>query len=278
MSVRRRMLPVGWYPGTARECEKEISDFLKGFDLSEGKWIAGVAPHAGWGFSGKAAARVVKTLSSSGPVDRVVIFGGHLPGGHSPIAYMEELWETPFGPQDLDANFTYKLVDEGHAIPADRGFSDNTVEIQIPLVRYFFPNSKIIAIHSPSSEKAIELSRIVKNLLVQNGLKAVFLGSADLTHYGPNYGFSPKGTGLSSVKWVKEENDKVLIEKALNMEAVELMREAPIRQNTCSAGPIASIIEIARLNGVRQGTLLGYYTSYDVMPGPSFVGYASIVY
>ncbi len=278
MSVRRRMLPVGWYPGTARECEKDISDFLKGFDLPEGKWIAGVAPHAGWGFSGRAATRVIKTLSSGGPVERVVIFGGHLPGGYNPVAYMEETWETPFGPQDLDTDFIYILVNAGHASPANQGFSDNTIEIQVPLVRYFFPGSKIIALHSPSSEKAIALSRTIKTLLDENGLNAVFLGSADLTHYGPNYGFSPKGSGASSLKWVKEENDRALIDKAVNMEAIDLVREAPIRQNTCSAGPIASVIEMARLHGINRGRLLEYYTSYDVLPGPSFVGYAAIVY
>jgi AmmeMemoRadiSam system protein B len=278
MNVRRRMLPTGWYPGAAKECEREIADFLRGFETPEGKWIAGVAPHAGWGFSGRAAARVIKTLSSGGAVDRVVIFGGHLPGGYSPVAYMEEAWETPFGIQDLDAEFTYHLVDEGHAIPVDRGFSDNTVEIQVPLVRYFFPDSKIIAIHSPSSEKAIDLSRTVKSFLDENRLTAVFLGSADLTHYGPNYGFSPKGTGASSLKWVKEENDRLLIKNAINMNAIELIKEAVIRQNTCSAGPIASVIEIARLNGINLGKLLDYYTSYDVLPGSSFVGYAAIVY
>lgn len=278
MNVRRRMLPIGWYPGTAKECEREISHFLRGFEAPEGKWVAGVAPHAGWGFSGRASAKVTRTLSSGGPVDRVVIFGGHLPGGYGPIAYMEEAWETPFGPQILDAHVTYSLVNGGHASPVERGFSDNTVEIQLPMVRYFFPESKVIALHSPSSEKAFDLARNVKSLLDENGLKSVFIGSADLTHYGPNYGFVPKGTGASSLRWVKEENDRTLIEKAIKMEAVELIRDAAIRQNTCSAGPIASVIEIARLNGINLGRLLDYYTSYDILPGPSFVGYAAIVY
>ncbi|MGC8657441.1 MAG: AmmeMemoRadiSam system protein B [Desulfomonilaceae bacterium] len=278
MNVRRRTLPTGWYPGTAKECEREILHFLQGFELPEGKWNAGVAPHAGWGFSGRASAKVAKTLSSGGSVERVVIFGGHLPGGYDPIAYMEDAWDTPFGPQDLDADLTYRLVNEGHASPVERGFSDNTIEIQLPMVRYFFPGSKVIAVHSPSSERAIELARNVKGLLDEKKLKSVFIGSADLTHYGPNYGFVPKGTGAASLRWVKEENDRTLIEKAINMEALDLIKEARIRQNTCSAGPIASIIEVARLCGSSIGRLLDYYTSYDILPGPSFVGYAAIVY
>lgn len=278
MNVRKRRLPVGWYPGTSKECEQEITDFLRDFSPPKGNWVAGVAPHAGWGFSGRGAAKVVKTLSLRGVVDRVVIFGGHLPGSHEPIAYMEESWETPLGSQFMDADFAYKLVNGGHATSAAAGFADNTIEVQVPFVRYFFPDAKIIAVHSPSSEQALNLARAVKSFLDDDGLTAVFLGSADLTHYGPNYGFTPKGTGAPSVKWVKEENDRVLIEKAVNMEALQLVKEAPIRQNTCSAGPIASVIAIAGLYGVGRGTLLEYYTSYDVMPGSSFVGYASIVY
>lgn len=278
MNVRKRMLPAGWYPGEAKECERELSNFLRGFESPEGAWIAGVAPHAGWGFSGRVAARVIKTLAAGRHVDRVVIFGGHLPGGYGPIAYMEEAWETPFGLHDLDVEFAYRLVEGGHAAPASGEFSDNTIEIQVPFVKYFFPDSKIIAVHSPSSENAIELSRIVKSFLDHKKLTAVFLGSADLTHYGPTYGFSPKGTGASSLKWVKEENDRLLIENAVNMDAMEVIKQSIIRQNTCSAGPIASVIEIAKLNGINRGKLLDYYTSYDVLPGPSFVGYAGIIY
>jgi MEMO1 family protein len=278
MSVRRRMLPAGWYPKSADECQKEINGFLDGFNPPEGHWIAGVAPHAGWAFSGLAAAKVVKTLSLKGDVDRVVVFGGHLPGGYAPIAYVEDGIETPFGVKPIDMECTLKLVNSGQAVAAGSDFSDNTIEVQLPLVSYFFPNAKFVAVHSPSSEEAINLARNVKTLLDEKGLSAVFLGSADLTHYGPNYGFSPKGTGASSVKWVKEENDQILLENAVHMRANELIKDASIRHNTCSAGPIASIIEIARLHGVNQGKLLDYYTSYDVMPGSSFVGYASIVY
>ncbi len=278
MSVRRRMLPTGWYPRSADECQKEINGFLDGFNPPEGHWIAGVAPHAGWAFSGLAAAKVVKTLSLKGEVDRVVVFGGHLPGGYAPIAYVEDSVETPFGVKPLDKESTLELVNSGQAAAAGSDFSDNTIEVQLPLVSYFFPNAKIVAVHSPSSEEAIKLARNVKTLLDEKGLSAVFLGSADLTHYGPNYGFSPKGTGASSVKWVKEENDQILLENAIHMRSNELIKDASVRHNTCSAGPIASIIEIARLHGVNQGKLLDYYTSYDVMPGSSFVGYASIVY
>lgn len=278
MTMRKRALPRGWYPGTADECNKEIDVFLQGFTPPEGTWHGAVVPHAGWYFSGKAAAKAISTVAASGAVDRVVLYGGHLSGTSEPIVYTEEWWETPLSPQPMDARLAAQLVTGGKAVAASRMFSDNTVEILLPLIRRFFPDTPLLAVHAPSSMNAVSLAKAVSELLTAHGFTAAFIGSADLTHYGPNYGFAPKGVGKSAVRWVKEDNDHALVERALAMDAETLLSDARVKHNTCSAGPIAAVIASVAGLGVRQGTLLDYYTSYDVMPDASFVGYAAIVY
>jgi MEMO1 family protein len=278
MSTRKRSLPRGWYPTSEDECQRQIREFLSGFSPPEGHWTGGVAPHAGWAFSGKAAARVVRTLAGSSQPDRVVIYGGHLSGSSDPIIYTDEFWETPVGLQRLDSLVSEDVVKRSYAIPAPSHYSDNTVEIQLPLVKHFFPSASVIALHSPASERAIRLGLELETLLAEKGLAAVHIASADLTHYGPNYGFTPRGTGPSAVRWVREENDKSLLDKALSMDAKGLLRESHSRQNTCSPGPIASVIAAESSRGVKQGHLLEYYTSYDIIPSSSFVGYAGIIY
>jgi AmmeMemoRadiSam system protein B len=277
MSTRRRILPAGWYPDSAEQCEEEIGEYLRGFNPPDGEWIGGVAPHAGWYFSGRAAVRVISTIARSRQPDRIVLYGGHLNSGN-PIIYTEDSWDTPFGPQPLDSAFAADLISRREAVPAGRGFSDNTVEVQLPLIGHFFPNTPVIAVHSPSTEGAVVLGSAVHSLLNEKGLSAVFIGSADLTHYGPNYGFAPQGGGASAVKWVKEENDRSVIDKALAMDAVGLIQDVRSKHNTCSAGPMASVVTSASRCGIRRGTLLEYYTSYDIMPGSSFVGYAGILF
>ena len=278
MAIRRRILPQGWYPGSAAECKSDIEKFLEGFNPPDGDWVGGVAPHAGWFFSGRAAARVFATLAKSGKPDRVVVFGGHLGPSSMPVVYPEDSWETPLGEVRMDTSLADALVERGNAKAADSRFADNTVEIQIPFVRHFYPEVPMIAIHSPSSEQALKLSQAVDDLLDEKRLKAFFIGSADLTHYGPNYGFSPKGTGSEAVRWVKEENDRSVIDKAIAMDSVGVLEDARVRHNTCSAGPIASVMASAARRGKKEGALLEYYTSHDIMPGSSFVGYAAIVY
>jgi MEMO1 family protein len=276
--MRKRVLPRGWYPASAAECNRDIDDFLAGFTPPEGLWRGGIAPHAGWFFSGRAAARMICALAAGRKPDRVVIYGGHLPGGAEPVVYTEGSWETPFGPQAMDRNLAADLVSSGEAVAAYSDFADNTVEIQLPLVRRFFPDVRMIAIHSPASERAVRLGAAVSSLLTARGLTAVYIGSADFTHYGPNYGFSPKGTGAAALRWVKEENDRSLIEKALSMDAPGVLTEASAKRNTCSAGPIASVMTSVSALGVCEGKLLEYYTSYDISPDVSFVGYAAILY
>ena len=278
MSTRRRALPGGWYPTSALECDKNIAGFLEGFRPPAGTFVGGVAPHAGWYFSGKAAARVMKTLAAPSKPDRVVVYGGHLGARNKPIIYMEDEWETPFGPVKMDPDIARELSASGEAMPAAARFADNTVEIQMPLVKNFFSDVPVIAVHSPSSAAALQLSSALDAALKNRGLKAVYIGSADLTHYGPNYGFSPMGIGLEAVAWVKNENDRSLIDRAVAMDSTALLEEAAQKHNTCSAGPIASVIASAASRGVSRGRLLDYYTSYDIMPDSSFVGYAAIVY
>jgi hypothetical protein len=271
-------LPPGWYPSNPNECRKEIEGFVSEFTPPEGKWVGAVAPHAGWYFSGRAAARAIKALSADQKPDRVVVYGGHLAGGYDPIAYTDDAWETPLGPLTLDTAISGELVSCGQAVAAAKGYSDNTVEILLPLVKHFFGDAAVIAVHAPASDKAMQMAAAVHRLLQSKGLAAVYIGSADLTHYGPNYAFSPKGTGSAAVEWVKNENDRSLIDKALAMDAPGVVQDAKNRHNTCSAGPIAAVIAAAEKHGVKQGRLLEYYTSYDVMQNTSFVGYAAILY
>lgn len=278
MKTRKRMLPSGWYPVTARDCEFDIRNFVNGFSPPEGEWVSGIAPHAGWYFSGKPAARVLKTLAAKRTPEVAVIFGGHLSGDHRPIVYTEDAWETPFGNLTMDAVTADQIIAETGAIRAPDTFADNTVEIQLPLVKWFFPKSTLIAAHAPASIEARSFAISLCHLIKQKSLTAVFLGSADLTHYGQNYHFTPKGTGIGAVEWVKKVNDRSLVDKALAMDAQGVLDDARKLQNTCSPGPIVSAMTCASIHGSKEGHLIDYYTSYDIMPGSSFVGYGAIVY
>jgi AmmeMemoRadiSam system protein B len=109
------------------------------------------------------------------------------------------------------------------------------------------------------------------------GRKTVVLGSTDLTHYGYNYAFTPKGSGPEAVQWVKNENDKRIVDLMVRMDEEGVISDAAKNHNACCAGAAASAIVAAKVLGARSAEALIYSTSYDVRPDSSFVGYAGIV-
>lgn len=278
MSVRPRTLPVGWYPGSGQEVKRELADFVSGVKpLGAGvKVYGGVMPHAGWYFSGKLAARVFYLASQAQQPQVVCIFGGHLGGGSPPLLVQDEAWETPLGDIALATAMFEPLQQKIACRPEPPG--DNTIEVQLSMVKYFFPQAKLLAIRAPHSQQAMQLGQAVVQTAQELELSLLAFGSSDLTHYGPNYGWAPKGYGAAAVKWVKEVNDKTYVDRALNMDAQGVLQAAAQDQSSCSAGATAAAISAAREMGAAKATLVDYYTSYDIRPDNSFVGYAGILF
>ena len=154
---------------------------------------------------------------------------------------------------------------------------DNTIEVQLPMVKYFFPQAKVLALRGPHSDQALKLGEAVAAVAQELKVSLLTFGSTDLTHYGPNYGWAPKGYGADAVKWVKEVNDKEFVDAALKLDGAALLQLAARDQCACSAGGAAAAVAAAKKLGATKALLVDYYTSYDVMPGDSFVGYAGLV-
>ncbi len=281
MATRKRALPRGWYPYDGKDCQREIESYIEGWSFSELqsiRGVGGIVPHAGWYFSGRLAARVFSSLKAKTKPDVVVLYGGHLSSGYPPLIVTEEKWETPLGDIDIDTDMVRSLterIETGRESPQS---GDNTMEVQLAMVKYFFPASKLLAIRSPSSLRAKELGECVAEIAQQKGLSIVAVGSTDLTHYGPNYGFSPKGIGPKAVEWVKKENDRAFVERALRIDIEGLLEHAEEHDSACSAGAAAAAMATSRKLGAQKGLLLDYYTSYEILPDESFVGYAGILY
>ena len=281
MNRRKRMLPRGWYPVTGDDCRRDIESYLEGWtppQVPPEGGSGGIVPHAGWYFSGRAAAMVLRSLKSKTKVDAIVLYGGHLGPRDLPQVVTEENWETPFGDIEIHKDFVKDLMRRVEAEKESPHSGDNTIEVQLAMVKYFFPEVKLLAVRSPFSMRADALGREVAEIARERGISILAIGSTDLTHYGPNYGFSAKGLGPSSVDWVKKENDRGFIDRALRMDTEGLLRHASENDSACSAGAAVSAVATCKALGVRKGTLIDYYTSYDILPDQSFVGYAGIVY
>jgi len=274
MKTRARSLPPGWYPSGRSETLHRLEGYGAGLTAREaGQVWAGVAPHAGWEFSGRLAFRVLRALADA---ETLVVVGGHLGADDGVLAAGEEGYETPLGTIAADLELLAALRARLE-VREDR-WADNTVEIQLPLVRHVAPNARALGLRAPPSHAALALGEALAASADALGRRVAVLGSTDLTHYGPRYGFTPHGTGDRALEWVRSQNDRRLVEALLGLELEKALELARLERSACSAGGAVAAARFAEARGAVRGRLLEYATSHDVLPDSSFVGYASIIY
>jgi AmmeMemoRadiSam system protein B len=285
--VRRPVRAGTFYPADGASCASEIDRFLEAEGGPVADPLGGIAPHAGWIFSGPTAGRVFRALRDSGKsFSRFLFFGAvHTAGGFTHALWPEGAWETPLGEVPVDAALNGALVKEAGGlveVDADAHRSEHSVEVLVPFVRHLFPEAAIAVLSVPPSPKAIEVGEAVGRAASSLPGETALLASSDLTHYGASsYGFAPKGTGEEALAWVREENDARIIDKFTKLDAPGILTEASTRRSACGAGAAAAAVAAARALGARRGVLVEYTTSHDARPtGPptDFVGYAGVVF
>jgi len=291
MQIRRPAVAGQFYPGSATECKMELEEFLDTgalpTELPE-KIVSGIVPHAGWIFSGQLAALVFAAIKKQNKnVDTFCIFGAaHRYFGQQPAIDTSDAWQTPLGNIDVDEDLAQAVLKTGTAIAdpdAHRG--EHSIEVQVPFVQYFFPGAKILPIVTPPDKNVIELGTAVGQIISEaQDKKIVCIGSTDLTHYGPNYGFEPAGEGEDAFRWASEVNDKQFIDLALRLEPRKMLDSAARNCNACGAGAAAAAVASAKKLGKTKGLLLAHTNSNAIMvekfssPSSDSVGYAAIVF
>jgi AmmeMemoRadiSam system protein B len=275
-NLRKQCLPRGWYPRDSGE----INGFLEDLRGEAGARTA-LAPHAGWYYSGAIAAKAVSSLACGKDWDgTVAVLGGHLPAGMPPLFAMEDGAETPLGNLEIDGELRTLLAGEIGA-SADR-YQDNTVEVLLPMVKFFFPRARLLWVRLPGELSSYESGKALARAAASLGRDIRVLGSTDLTHYGPNYGFSPHGSGQKALDWVRCVNDRRFIEAVTGGKAEIVLARAETEKSACSAGAALGCLGFAGETGGGRARLLAYGASADIalaeggQPPESFVGYGAL--
>jgi AmmeMemoRadiSam system protein B len=271
--IRKMMLPSGWYPHRAQG----VKEFLQDFSLSGASEArAVISPHAGWFFSGRLAAQAIASLYAD--IDTIIVAGGHLPSNASVLFACEDEIQTPLGALKIDTELRSHL--QGALDGKADMSADNTVEVLLPAVHYFFPMARLIWMRLPACMRAFEAGKIIGEKAAALQRRVAVIASTDLTHYGACYDFAAHGSGAAALQWVKEVNDKRFIEAFESGDPEEILKRARDENSACSPGAVLCALGFSQC----AAHLLGYTTSADLMcetgesPPDSFVGYASAVF
>jgi len=317
MNLRKLCLPPPWYPRNPAKINEFLSNCAPPAapqPTAQTPVIAAAAPHAGWYYSGAIAAQAVAALANPGGgtgvaeetvAETIAVIGGHLPRGMQALFATEEEVETPLGNMETDTELLETFVNGLKALPglgaAEDVYRDNTVEVLLPMVRFFFPKARLLWVRLPADKLSFEAGAILARSAASLGRKLLVLGSTDLTHYGRNYQFAPHGEGKEALNWVKTVNDRRFIDAVEAGDPVAALERAEREQSACSAGAVLGVMGYA--HAVRDGgsttakdskatgsaatkdsggKLLAYGTSADVdndggIPD-SFVGYGAFIW
>jgi MEMO1 family protein len=287
MPIRQSILAGSWYPGDAEGCRRTIEAMRPKEppkDVPEHP-VAAIAPHAGWAYSGRTALAALEAIRLRRSPGTFVVFASHHRRPiRSSALFAAGAWETPLGPVAVDETLADEILARHPALVADdpRAHQDeHSLEILVPLVQFLFPAAKIVPILVGHSADGPAVGRAVGQVILDAGADAVCLGSTDLTHYGPAYGFAPKGTGPEALAWM-HANDRRMIDLVLALDAEAIRAEADSHGNACGSGAIAATLAAAKVLGAERGRLVQYTTSYEVMGAAgqmdAAVGYAAVVF
>jgi len=290
MQTRKPIVAGQFYPSQHNACIDEIDEFLDRTVLPENlpKAITGaIVPHAGWMFSGQLAAMALAAVKQQHEkINTFVIFGAaHSYFGPQPAVYDKGSWLTPLGEIAIDRDLADTVLNTKAAVSNPNVHNtEHSIEVQIPLLQYLFGGAKILPILTPPQMQAVRLGEAVGEIIAKQQKKIVCIGSTDLTHYGPRYGFIPMGTGPEAFKWATQVNDRQFIDLAVKLQPLRMLKSAEENCNACGAGAAAATVAAAKKQNVKKGLLLAHTCSNEVMlkkmgtASTESVGYASIVF
>ena len=293
METKQMAFAGSWYPDTGEACESSIQQFLKQGRL-QGDFVGGIVPHAGWYYSGSIACRVIASLQPPAPsdspgtgsptnvqpIDTILLFGAHMHRQSEPFIMTRGRIETPLGEIEVDGDLVEKIT-AGLSIRrrSPLKFPDeNTLELQYPFIKYFFPRARIMVCGVAPSLFAGIIARTAVDEAKGLGRHIRVIGSTDMTHYGPDFGFTPAGIGKKAVEWVAKENDQNAIKAMKEMDEAQIIAQGLDHKNMCCAGAAAATAAACKKLGAVKAIELDYATSFERSRSDSFVGYAGLVY
>lgn len=280
MGMKKMAFAGSWYPGTAKECETSIRQFLQEKQGPlKGEFVGGIVPHAGWYYSGSIACRVIASLKSE-KVETIVLFGAHMHKQSEPFILESGGVETPFGDIDVDEELVAKILSGISIRPKrpDRFPDENTLELQNPFIKYFFPNARIVVCGVAPSFFASIIGKMVVDEAEKMSRNIKIIGSTDMTHYGPNFGFLSHGRGQKAVDWVTGQNDRDAVEAIMGMDEEKIIARAQENKNMCCPGAVAAAVAACKQMGAVKAVELDYATSFEKHASDSFVGYSGVLY
>jgi len=250
--VIRRPQARGFYPFDPPTLRRVLKGLFGKVGQGE-EFKGGIAPHAGYTFSGLAAASLYRALRKSASL---VILGNDHYGNAIDISlhpYME--WETPLGKVPVDEGLAEALDSLG--MPVVESFREHSIEVQLPFLQYLWGDFSFLPVTVPQ----VPINRLRELGRALSELRVPVVATSDMSHYVPH----DRATEL----------DSLAIDAFISGGPERFMKV--VRDNNISMCGLFPAMVLLYTFPRAERELIMYYTSGDVTGDRSaVVGYASI--
>jgi AmmeMemoRadiSam system protein B/AmmeMemoRadiSam system protein A len=259
--VRQSALAGRWYPADKGQLTKEIDGYLASAKKVEldGKIVGLICPHAGYMYSGSAAA-VGYSLIKGKPIKRVIILApSHYAAFHGASIMDVDFFRTPLGDVPLDKEAIKKLrKNDLFGDYPNAQTEEHSIEIQLPFLQRTLKSFELIPVlvSDLSGVEYSELADVLKPFIDDSTL---VIASSDFTHQGPRFGYVPYKTDKEN-KIPELDHKAFSYIKKLDQKGFNSFVDES-GATICGAKPIGVLIYL--MSGTEVADL-DYYTSGNI--------------
>lgn len=264
--IRPAYMAGSWYPRDPVQLANEVDDLIHAAKSgkNEKPIIALIAPHAGYRFSGKAAAAGYAQLRGQ-DIRRVVVLAlSH----HTPLQDISipdvTHFETPLGRIPLDAVAISKLRKTGMFVSDPQAeVREHSLEMQLPFLQRVIPNFSLIPILVGEMDEK-RLVRVVQSLQQILDQHTLVVASSDFTHRGANFSYEvPQGKG--DIRQRLARVDDATIAHLTDLSRPGLLAHVKATGTTiCGIHPLSLLLELLGRAQDIHPHVQSHYTSGDV--------------
>lgn len=176
MKVKKCDIAGKFYPSDKNQLLSMLDDFYSSTSAPKYFSRAIIVPHAGYIFSGKLALQGYKYLNPSS--ERIFIFApSHYKRLFGCVCCSFDEFQSSLGNCLVDSDIVkdFEINDEAF-------HNEHSIEVQLPFIKYFFPNAKIIPVLYGCEDYKL-IAEVIKKYW--NDKNNSFVISSDLSHFYP---------------------------------------------------------------------------------------------
>ena len=261
MMIRRCSVAGMFYPADPVQLIHKLDMFFR-FARTGGDAKGIASPHAGYMYSGQTAAHAFGAIKEGFDGSFILIGPSHR---GFPTCMSAIPWDTPIGQVKTNTDLVSLI-----GLPVDEQAmafgNENSLEVQVPFIRYRFPDASIVPIMmGPQTMQEINrVSRHIIDAIREYTGDVRIVASSDFSHYVP----ADKA----------QKDDLFVIEALKDLNVQEFYNRIHHHRITaCGYGPVGAMIQALQPQGATRCDLISYTTSGEASGDfEQVVGYAAL--